>query len=68
MTRIAGVDEEMWIKLYMYNKEHIVEELDGLIKNLSIYRDAIQADDEDGLREYLKNGRLIRETIKRGND
>lgn len=68
MTRIAGVDENMWIKLYMYNKLHIVEELDGLIKTLASYREAIQAEDEDRLREELKNGRLIRESIKRGND
>ena len=52
----------------MYNKLHIVEELDGLIKTLASYREAIQAEDEDRLREELKNGRLIRESIKRGND
>ena len=33
MTRIAGVDEKMWIQLYMYNQPFIVEELNGLIAN-----------------------------------
>lgn len=65
MTRIAGVDERMWIQLYMYNQSHIVEELDGLIKNLSVYRDAIKANDDEKLTEELKKGRLIREKIKR---
>ena len=68
MTRIAGVDERMWIQVYMYNRECIVEELDGLIRNLTVYKDAISANDAQKLEEELKNGRLIRETIKRNND
>ena len=68
MTRIAGVDEKMWIQLYMYNKPYIVEELEGLIKNLTVYRDAIAENDDKALEEALKNGRLIREKIKRKND
>lgn len=68
MTRIAGVDEKMWTELYMYNKECILEELDGLIAHLYAYRDAIAAGNEEALSIELKNGRLIRETIKRNND
>lgn len=68
MTRIAGVDEKMWIQLYMYNQPFIVEELNGLIAHLSEYRDAIAANDAQRLEEELKNGRLIRETIRRPND
>ncbi len=68
MTRIAGVDENMWIQLYLYNHEFIVEELNGLIKNLSDYRDAIKALDGEKLTAELKEGRLIRESIKREND
>ena len=68
MTRIAGVDEKMWIQLYMYNRPFIVEELNGLIENLSTYRDFIQNNDAVGLEESLKKGRLIRENIRRPND
>ena len=68
MTRIAGVDEKMWIQLYMYNQPFILEELNGLIANLSVYRDAIQGNDARKLEEELKKGRLIRETIRRPND
>lgn len=68
MTRIAGVDERMWTKLYLYNKERIVEELDGFIAHLSEYRDAISAGDGDLLAQKLKEGRLIREKIKRKDD
>ena len=68
MTRIAGVDEKMWTQLYMENRPYILAELEGLIENLSVYRDALKNNDAEGLSEALKEGRLIRETIKRGND
>lgn len=64
MTRIAGVDEKMWTQLYMCNREYILEELDGLIESLIVYRKAIKNEDEEGLSEALKEGRLIREQIK----
>lgn len=68
MTRIAGVDEQVWTPLYAFNRKNIVQELNGLIENLSVYRDALVAEDDTKLSETLKEGRLIRETIKRGND
>ncbi len=68
MTRIAGVDETVWTPLYACNRENIVRELSGLIDKLSVYRDALLNNDDEKLSEILKEGRLIRETIKRGND
>lgn len=68
MTRIAGVDEKMWTQLYMCNRERILVELNGLIDELAVYRNALQDGDAEALSNALKAGRLIRETIKRGND
>ena len=68
MTRIAGVDEQIWTPLYAYNRKNIIEELDGLISHLAEYRDALCEEKDERLSECLKEGRLIRETIKRGND
>ena len=68
MTRIAGVDEKMWTQLYMGNRERILAELNGLIEHLSVYRNALETNNAEALSEALKEGRLIRETIKRGND
>lgn len=64
MTRIAGVDENIWTELYMGNREFILEELDGLIEQLSIYREALANQDEEALSIALKDGRLIRQNIK----
>ena len=41
MTRIAGVDERMWIQLYMHNKPYIVKELDGLIADFAEYKEQL---------------------------
>lgn len=68
MTRIAGVDERIWTPLYAYNRENILRELDGLIHELSIYRDALKNSDDEKLSNALKEGRKIRETIRRNND
>ncbi len=66
MTRIAGVDERTWTQLYMHNRAAILEELDGFIGHLTEYRNALAAEDEEGLSAALKEGRLIRENIKYG--
>lgn len=68
MTRIAGVDEEVWTQLYFMNAENLAAEIDGLIKNLSVYSEALKNGDENAMKNALKEGRLIREKIKRPND
>ena len=65
MTRIAGVDEKVWTPLYACNRENIIAELRGLIENLSVYLEALEKEDDEKLSDTLKEGRLIRETIKR---
>lgn len=64
MTRIAGVDEKIWTELYMSNRAYVLEELDGLLQQLSVYRDAIANEDEQALSNALKEGRIIRQNIK----
>ena len=68
MTRIAGVDENVWTPLYACNRENIIEELGCLIENLSVYLEALKSQDDKKLSDTLKEGRLIRETIKRNNE
>ena len=57
MTRIAGVDEEVWTRLYMLNREKIEKELSTLISNLQKYLEAFKNNDEPTLKQLLKEGR-----------
>lgn len=68
MTRIAGVDEKVWTELYLYNRLPLLTELSGFIDRLCVYRDALQNEDKDALFEALKEGRLIRQSIKTKKD
>mgnify|MGYP001030799989 CR=1 FL=1 len=65
MTRIAGVDEEMWSQLYLYNREPLLQETEGLISRLNEYRDALANGDGDKMRELLKEGRLAHEIYRK---
>lgn len=63
MTRIAGVDEDVWTRLYMLNREKISKELSILILNLSQYLVAFESNDEEGLKKLLKEGRAAKKKL-----
>ena len=65
MTRIAGVDEAVWSRLYMLNRDAALHELDELLVHLGQAREALAAGDEDALRAVLKEGRLRKEQLDR---
>lgn len=61
MTRVAKLNENMWTELFMMNRQPLIDEIDCIIAHLTEYRDAILAEDADGLRELLKTGRELKE-------
>lgn len=65
MTRIAGVDEEIWTRLYMLNLPAVTRELETLIEHLNPYLDALRTGDEKKLKELLREGRLRKEELDR---
>ena len=50
------------------NRQNILNELNGLINHLQVYADALEKEDDEALSNALKEGRLIRETIRRKDD
>ncbi|MBE7024696.1 MAG: prephenate dehydrogenase [Ruminococcaceae bacterium] len=63
LTRVAWLNPVMWTELFMENRTYLLEELDGLLENLTAYRDALQAEDEETLRRLLEEGRRIKGEI-----
>ena len=53
----------MWTELFLENKEPLLYELDHIINSLSEYKNAIENDDADTLRQLLKDGRLAKEKV-----
>ena len=63
LTRVARLSPDMWSALMTDNAEYLKEELDGLIRNLQKYSDALGAKDETELRDLLAEGDQIKREI-----
>ena len=63
LTRVAWLNPQMWAELFLENKEHILFELDTLIKSLEKYQTAIENDDESALVALLEEGKRRKEEV-----
>lgn len=61
LTRVAKLNEEMWSSLFLCNKNALLKEINTIMDSLAEYRDAMENDDIDALREILKIGRERKE-------
>ncbi len=61
LTRVAKLNEDMWTPLFMMNRQPLLDEINHIIGCLGEYRDAIEANDWDKLRQLLKDGRELKE-------
>ncbi|MDE7306627.1 MAG: prephenate dehydrogenase/arogenate dehydrogenase family protein [Clostridia bacterium] len=58
MTRIAGVDENVWASLYLENAENLSDKIENIITSLQSVKAAIDGKDKQKLSEVLREGRL----------
>lgn len=63
LTRVAKLNETMWTELFLDNADNLCKELDGLIHELTEYRDAVALGDADRLKTLLREGRERKEEI-----
>lgn len=63
MTRVAKLDPDMWTTLFHLNKGPLLREINNLLRNLTVFRDALAADDLEEVRGLLEQGRLLREEV-----
>lgn len=57
LTRVAWLNPEMWTELFLENSENLIDELEILINNLNLYRDALKDSDKERLIKLLDEGR-----------
>lgn len=67
MTRIACLNESVWKELFLWNRDALLPEIEGLIANLGLLRDAIASNDGGGLERLLREGREAKEHIDAAN-
>ena len=65
MTRIAGVDENVWSSLYLLNAENLSRNIGGLISSLTEIKNAIDSGDRQSLIKVLQEGRLAFDSGKK---
>lgn len=63
LTRVAKLNPDMWTELFLLNQEPLCREIDCIIENLTLYRNAIQTGDEQTLRRILREGSDIKEKL-----
>lgn len=61
VSRVAAINENLWTDLFLSNKKPLSDEISVLIENLTTFRNAIDSENEEELRELLKKSRLIKQ-------
>ena len=63
LTRVARLNPDMWAELFLENGVELTKEIDFLIKSLTEYRNAIDANDFVRLRDLLADGSRLKAEI-----
>lgn len=63
VSRVANINDALWSRLFLDNREPLLEEVDTLLENLQKIRNAVEKKDEPALRKLLKTAA----EIKRGD-
>ena len=56
MTRVAGLNEEMWSEIFLENRRNLAGELKALVLRLSRYVDALEEGSVTALLDLLREG------------
>lgn len=62
-TRIASSNPELWEDILLFNREHILKQLEKLTDILEAFKTTIDKRDSKGLLEILKTAKTIRDEI-----
>jgi prephenate dehydrogenase len=63
VSRVANINEALWAELFIDNREALMEELEILIANITMLKDAVSKRDADALRALLRKSRQIKEML-----
>ncbi len=63
MTRVARANADMWTELFFDNRTALKTELDGLIRRLQEYSDALRDDDRERMHALIAEGNAVKERL-----
>ena len=60
LTRVAEMNAPMWTELFLDNADNLVEELDSVVEQLRLYREALASHDEETLKALIEEGSVAK--------
>jgi prephenate dehydrogenase len=57
LTRIADINDSLWSELFLNNKEALLQSIMSFEAELETFKQAIEADDEEALKDFLIRAR-----------
>ena len=63
VSRVAEINDRLWSELFIENSEPLIEKIDNLINNLSLFKEYISRGDSEKLRCLLASARAKKESI-----
>lgn len=63
VSRVANINDVLWSRLFLDNKQCLVDELDELLRNLQKIRDAVDREEEGELRRLLQAAAQIKREV-----
>lgn len=63
VSRVANINGELWSELFLENKEALCGELEALIDNINMIKNAVENEDKKTLAEILNRSRRVKEAL-----
>lgn len=63
VSRVANINGELWSELFLENKEALCGELETLIDNINLIKNAVENEDKKTLAEILNRSRRVKEAL-----
>lgn len=63
LTRIAMINEELWDKLFMGNKENLIKKIEKFEESLDIIKNSLKTGDSESLKEEFRKSTVRRKEI-----
>jgi len=68
LTRIAKINDRMWAELFIMNKDALIREMNIFIKEFISFKDMIENENTDGLREKMRTSTKRRALFDKPKD
>ena len=63
LTRVAGSSPEVWLDIFLTNRDQIVLAIDEFLEGLQLMKDFIENEDEAGLMAFLSRVKKLKEQV-----